>query len=54
MLVLKRKILESIKIGNDVIVTVLGIDGLQVKIGIHAPDSVKVLRTELLKEKRND
>ena len=54
MLVLKRKILESIKIGNDVIVTVLDIDGLQVKLGIQASPEVKILRTELLKEKRND
>jgi len=55
MLVLKRKAMESIKIGTDVIVTVLAVDGNQVRIGIQAPDSVKVVRTELLKNKpRNE
>ena len=54
MLVLKRKILESIKIGNDVIVTVLGIDGLHVKLGIQASPEVTILRTELLKGKKDD
>lgn len=53
MLVLTRKPMESIKVGGDVIVTVLSVDGNQVRVGIQAPDSVRVLRTELLKEKRN-
>jgi len=35
-------------IGDDVTVTVLRVDGNQVRIGIDAPDEVKILREELL------
>lgn len=49
MLVLSRKNLQSIKIGDDVTITVLEINSNQVKIGIKAPKSVLVLRTELTK-----
>lgn len=47
MLILSRRIGESIKIGNDVDVTVLGIKGNQVRIGIKAPKSVVVDREEI-------
>ncbi|MCX7061349.1 MAG: carbon storage regulator CsrA [Gammaproteobacteria bacterium] len=49
MLVLTRRIGESLLIGNDISVTVLDINGTQVKIGIKAPNNVTVLREELLK-----
>ena len=47
MLVLGRKTNESILIGDDVEITVLAVDGDRVKIGIKAPDSVRILRQEL-------
>jgi carbon storage regulator len=47
MLVLTRRERESVKIGDDVTVTVLGIKGGQVRIGISAPKSVPVHREEI-------
>jgi carbon storage regulator CsrA len=47
MLVLSRKQEEQIRIGDQIVVTVLRIKGNTVKIGIDAPRSVRVLRTEL-------
>ena len=51
MLVLSRKPLQSFKVGDDVTITVLDVTRNQVKIGIKAPKSVLVLRTELTKRK---
>jgi len=48
MLVLSRKLNETILIGDNVRVTLLGIDGDKIKIGIDAPRDVKVFREELL------
>lgn len=48
MLVLSRRTEESIAIGNDTTITVVSINGGKVKLGIQAPDDVRVLRTELL------
>jgi carbon storage regulator len=50
MLVLTRKSGESLIIGDDVVVTIVEIRGNQVKIGVEAPDSIKVYREELLKK----
>ena len=47
MLVLSRKQEEQIRIGDEIVVTVLRIKGNTVKIGIDAPRSVRVVRTEL-------
>lgn len=47
MLVLSRKVGESIMIGDQIEVKVLGIEGDQVKIGIIAPKQVKVHRSEI-------
>jgi carbon storage regulator len=47
MLVLTRKSGESIAIGQDIKVTVLGIGGKQVKIGISAPENILVYREEI-------
>jgi carbon storage regulator len=47
MLILSRKIEESIKIGDSITIKVLGIHEGQVKIGIEAPKDVKVFRSEL-------
>lgn len=47
MLVLTRKSDESFRIGDDITVTVLGIRGNQVQIGISAPPEVRVHRGEI-------
>lgn len=47
MLVLMRRIGESVMIGDSVVVTVLGIKGNQVMIGTHAPKEVSVDREEI-------
>ncbi len=49
MLVLSRKKGETIMIGDEIEVKVLSIDGDQVKLGIVAPKSVKVHRSEIFK-----
>lgn len=47
MLILSRKVDEKIKIGNDITITLIGISGDQVKIGVEAPKNVKVFRQEV-------
>lgn len=47
MLVLTRKVGESIRIGDDITITVVESDGYNVKIGIAAPRSVAVHRAEV-------
>ncbi|MBB5324268.1 carbon storage regulator [Anoxybacillus tepidamans] len=47
MLVLTRKLKEVIQIGDDIEITVLAIQGDQVKIGIHAPKHIDIHRKEV-------
>ena len=47
MLILTRRVGESLRIGDDVSVTVLGIKGSQVRLGVNAPKSVSVYREEV-------
>lgn len=48
MLVLSRKLLEGIVIGDDIRITVVKVERNQVRLGIEAPSSVVVVREELL------
>lgn len=48
MLVLTRKPAETIKIGDDIVIKVIKTGSGSVKIGIDAPDAVRVIRGELL------
>ena len=47
MLILTRRVGESVKINEDITVTVLGIKGNQVRIGVDAPRHVSVHREEI-------
>ncbi len=47
MLVLTRHVDESIAIGDDIVITVLGIEGDRVKLGISAPRDIPILRFEV-------
>ena len=47
MLVLSRKESEKIRLGDDIIITIVRVAGDKVRIGIEAPASVPVLRREL-------
>jgi carbon storage regulator len=50
MLVLTRRESEGIALGDDIVVTIVSIQGNKVRLGISAPDQVKIRRCELLFE----
>jgi carbon storage regulator len=50
MLILTRRVGQSIKIGDDVELTVVQISGDQVRLGINAPRTVRVYRAEVLEQ----
>lgn len=58
MLILTRRVGETIMIGDEVTITVLGVKGNQVRIGVNAPKSVAVHREEIYerikREKQGD
>ncbi|MFI5455695.1 MAG: carbon storage regulator [Isosphaerales bacterium] len=51
MLVLTRKLMEKLFIGDDICVTVVRLEGGQVRLGIDAPREVPVVRAELVPER---
>lgn len=51
MLVLTRKLMEKLFIGDDICVTVVRLEGGQVRLGIEAPREISVVRAELVPER---
>lgn len=49
MLVLTREIGDTFNIGDDITLRVLGISGNEVRLGIDAPQSVRIHRTEVIR-----
>ena len=54
MLILTRRIGEAVTIGNDVKITVIGVKGAQVRLGIGAPRNVSVHREEVYRRKERE
>jgi carbon storage regulator len=54
MLVLTRKKNESIQIGEDIEIKVLGVEGDQIKLGIYAPKSIDIHRKEIYEAIQNE
>ena len=54
MLILTRRVGETLRIGDDVSVTVLGIQGQQVRIGVNAPKTTPVHREEVWERIQNE
>ena len=54
MLILTRRVGETLMIGDEVTVTVLGVKGNQVRIGVNAPRDVAVHREEIYDRIKNE
>ena len=54
MLVLTRKLGEEVSIGDDITIKIVGIKGKQVKIGIDAPKSLQVHRSEIYEQIKDE
>ena len=47
MLILTRKVSERVRIGEDIVITVFGVNGNQVRLGVDAPREIEVHREEI-------
>ena len=54
MLVLSRKLNESIVINDDIVITVLSVQGDRVRLGIEAPGEIPVHRQEVFEKMQNE
>ena len=54
MLILNRRVGETLVIGDDVTVTVLGVRGNQVRLGVNAPKDIAVHREEIYQRIQNE
>ena len=54
MLILTRRVGETLMIGDDVAITVLGVKGNQVRVGINAPKDIPVHREEIYLRIKNE
>jgi len=54
MLVLSRKESEKIKLGDDIVLTIVGVTGDRVRLGIEAPPELLILREELDPDKEQE
>lgn len=52
MLILTRRVGETIRINNDIAVTILGVKGMQTRLGVEAPEGVPVHRQEIFERIR--
>ncbi|NOZ87053.1 MAG: carbon storage regulator CsrA [Deltaproteobacteria bacterium] len=54
MLVVTRKVRESLNLGDDISVTIISVRGNTVKLGVEAPRNVQILRGELLEKVKSE
>ena len=54
MLILSRRVGESITIGKDIVIKVVEISGNQIRLGIDAPREVRVLREEIINAMKDE
>ena len=54
MLILTRRVGEKLMIGEDISVSVLGVQGNQVRIGVHAPSHIAIHREEIYERIREE